>query len=408
MRIAQVSAAQTAGGAERVAVDMHESFLAAGHEAVLLTPRPDDDGGLAGVIGVDVHGKRSAVLRALSGVDARLARPWASWRRRRGYDDLHHPWTAGLLDLLPWVPDVLHLHNLHGGWFDLRCLSALSQRVPTVITLHDAFLLTGGAHFPCLADGVGGRVLRSNREQRIAAWSGAKLHVVAPSQWMLDRVVGSELEGAAASQDVIANGVDTEVFRPIEKTACRDYLGADWSGDGMNVLGVGLTGRRSATHKDPGNLVKAFGLLRSWFPGSRLWLLGGEGKRDERLDAPGVVQLPAVADRETLARFYGAADVVVHSASEDNHPLTVLEAMACGAAVVSTDQGGMLEQIDHERTGLLVPAGDAAAMAGALRGLLESSDRRAVLGAAALKQARDVFSRQRMAADYLALYGGVV
>src|SRR5262245_59012697 len=62
---------------------------------------------------------------------------------RCGYEDFNFPASWHLLDLPPERPDILHCHNLHGSYFDLRALPWLSQQVPVVLTLHDAWLLSG-------------------------------------------------------------------------------------------------------------------------------------------------------------------------------------------------------------------------------------------------------------------------
>ena len=68
-----------------------------------------------------------------------------------GLENFNFPGSRGLLCLMSPRPGVVHCHNLHGGYFDLRFLPKLSARVPTLLTLHDAWLLGGpSAHsFGC-------------------------------------------------------------------------------------------------------------------------------------------------------------------------------------------------------------------------------------------------------------------
>jgi len=54
--------------------------------------------------------------------------------RRLGREDFNFPGTHQLLRLLPGRPDIVHAHNLHGGYFDLRFLVPLSHQVPLILT----------------------------------------------------------------------------------------------------------------------------------------------------------------------------------------------------------------------------------------------------------------------------------
>ena len=60
-----------------------------------------------------------------------------------GREDFGFPHSRRVLDLVPQRPQILHCHNLHGGFFDLRALVHLSRQVPTVLTLHDEWAFTG-------------------------------------------------------------------------------------------------------------------------------------------------------------------------------------------------------------------------------------------------------------------------
>jgi glycosyltransferase involved in cell wall biosynthesis len=84
-----------------------------------------------------------------------------------------------------------------------------------------------------------------------------------------------------------------------------------------------------------------------------------------------------------VAALYGRHDVFVHFSDLDAFPYVVLEAQACGLPVIVNRDCGMLEQVEHERTGLIVDLSDRAAVETYLRTLRDSPETRARLGAAA-------------------------
>ena len=109
-------------------------------------------------------------------------------------------------------------------------------------------------------------------------------------------------------------------------------------------------------------------------------------------------------DPETVARFYQSADIYIHTARVDTFPTTVLEALACGTAVVASEVGGIPEQVVEGKTGFLVPVGDSHAMAERIICLLMDKDLRIKMGNAAAEDAADRFGLERMVRDYLAFY----
>ncbi|MEM8782834.1 MAG: glycosyltransferase [Planctomycetota bacterium] len=412
MKIAQVSFAETAGGAERVATDLHDGFLQAGHDAVLLTPRPDAASRRAGVIPIDLESGRGIVERTLRRIDRRLARPLSASRRRRGFDDPHHPWTARLLDALPWsaeATDILHLHNLHGGWFDLRQLGPLARRVPTVLTLHDAWLPLGGPHWPMHVDGWDADALAANHALRETAFADTPLTVVAPSRWMKgvwDRSPWSLRCGEAV---VIPNGIDLGRFRVDDDRNAGDLDLV--RGCGVVVLSVGLSGRGWPRHTEPERVFDVVKLLSDGPEPACVLNVGvpieipGNGME---LGACRLVQPGRVADRSRLAEMYRVADFLFHAVKEDNCPLTVLEALACGTPVVAPRVGGIPELVRDREHGRVYAPDDDAERVMALRAALEDRAAAQAWGRNAAEHARRHFDRRRMAEDYLALYAELI
>lgn len=181
---------------------------------------------------------------------------------------------------------------------------------------------------------------------------------------------------------------------------------------------VALLGRLSAW-KGQALLVEALGRPPLRDAGRSVVLLAGTAWRDDpalgvdlrrRAGELGVgdrVLLPGFVDRVGLV--YAAADVVaVPSTHPDPLPNAALEAAAAGCCVVAADHGGLREILDGGRTGVLVPPGDAGALARALAALQGDPGRRRRLGALAAEDAATRFSAGRLAERLGALYDGLV
>ena len=93
-----------------------------------------------------------------------------------------------------------------------------------------------------------------------------------------------------------------------------------------------------------------------------------------------------VISRQAIGEIYDRADIFVNASSLDNMPVSVLEAFASGTPVASTAPEGMNYLVDHGRTGLLSPPGDAAALAANILRLLRDPELSARVAAAAYQE----------------------
>jgi glycosyltransferase involved in cell wall biosynthesis len=111
------------------------------------------------------------------------------------------------------------------------------------------------------------------------------------------------------------------------------------------------------------------------------------------------------ADLETIVN---ELDVVICSSRNEGTPVALIEAMAAGVAVLSTEVGGVADLVTHGETGWLVPPGDPTAMAGAIRRLLAEPNLRARLAAAGQGVALDRHDVTRLIARIEQLYTGLI
>jgi glycosyltransferase involved in cell wall biosynthesis len=108
--------------------------------------------------------------------------------------------------------------------------------------------------------------------------------------------------------------------------------------------------------------------------------------------------------RGDLENVYGASDVFVLTSRNEGTPVALIEAMAAGVPSVSTDVGGVRDVVTGPQLGSLVPFGDAAALAEAVKELLESPDRKLDVGRAGRASVRDRFHASRLLDDIRTLY----
>jgi glycosyltransferase involved in cell wall biosynthesis len=116
-------------------------------------------------------------------------------------------------------------------------------------------------------------------------------------------------------------------------------------------------------------------------------------------------QVIMTGHRDDIERFYRASDIVVlASTKSESFGLVLVEAMACEKPVIATKVGGPLEIVEDGRTGLLVPPGDAFALADAISRLIKDATLRKEMGKAGAQRARQLFSDQRMGEDLAKVY----
>lgn len=204
----------------------------------------------------------------------------------------------------------------------------------------------------------------------------------------------------------VQKGVDAELFRP---------TGANLRAElGLSNRHVVLSVGRFVPIKNQALLIQAVAQMQSSDPSLHL-LLVGEGPEQaalrRRVDELGVSRMVTFAGyvpQESMAPYYRTADVFALSSDFDNSPNVVLEAMACGLPVVSTDVGGVADYVTTGRGGDLVARRNMIAMAGALGDWLSDAHRRREAGAYNRQRVIQEFTWRASAKRLLELYQSVL
>lgn len=291
--------------------------------------------------------------------------------------------TAAVAALVrEWAPDVVHAHALQTLGADLLA-EAGAAGVATVVTMHDLWwwcprlFLVDRDLQPCALDTRTSGCACA----RDAAWRAARAAalqpvlgrvdlVLTPSHVLRDVVVVNGLEPSRV--DVDENDVDVDVTAPPPDRGRADgpvrflYVGGDSPLKGSDVQ------------------LEAAAMLRR----HRGWMLTMHGVTEPRRRFGRRVRYVTFAPPYApgaAASVMAAADVlVIPSIARESYSLAAREALAAGCAVITSDCLGPEEVVEHDHNGLVVPTGDASALAAAMTTLIDDRQRLRRLQAGAL------------------------
>lgn len=278
--------------------------------------------------------------------------------------------AVGLIRGLAQEADVVHAHGLRAG--GLAVLALRRHDVPLAVTLHNALLAQGVSGSPV-------RAAYAVLERLVARGSDVVLGVSSDLESRLRELGASDVRHAVVPAPAALAASSTP-----ERT--RAELGLD-------ERAVVLCVARLAEQKGLPLLLDAVQLLTSGEPLERdlAVLVAGDGPLRERLAArieAEALPVRLLGWRDDVGDLLTVADVVVSSAVWEGQPIAVQQALQAGAAVVATDVGGTAE-VTHDAA-LLVPGGDAPALAAGVRRLLTDARAREELRARARHRATEL------------------
>ena len=315
-------------------------------------------------------------------------------------------------------PDIVHLFWVTSGFFRIETLKKFKQ--PIVWTLHDMWPFTGGCHY----DNECGKfrqscgncpVLHSERERDLSrriwsrkkkAWEGVPIVVVATSHWLADMARASSLFRDQRIE-VIPNGLDTEIYKPMDKVTARAAYNLPQD---KHLLLFSAFGATSDKRKGNQFLVQALEKMSQLGWGTKTELVVIGASRPENPPALGmkVHYMGLFHDEISQVLLYSAADVVVAPSMQENLSNTVMESLACGTPVVAFDIGGMPDMIDHQANGYLAKPFDPDDLAAGICWALEDGARHLSLSRRARQTVMERYELKAVSQRYLALYQSIL
>jgi len=325
------------------------------------------------VAGVEAPGEASMLpLARAKGVDPVILRELARELDPQG--DL-----VALLKLYrvfrAWRPDIVETHTAKAG--TLGRIAALLAGVPVRVHVFHGHVLSG--YFGPLKTRAFVEIER--------ALSRITTRIVTLGEAQRRDILGFGI-GAPETVVSVPLGLDLAPFASIGRHTgtLRTELRA--AGVSQSSLLFGIVGRLAPIKRHDVFLMAAR-LVLDEVPNARFVIVGdGEGRDALEAQTRDLGIAPRVhflgwRENATLPSIYADLDVVVNTSDNEGMPVSLIEAMAAGLPVVATDVGSTSSVVEHDRTGFLVTAGDAPAVAASCRRLAQDSELRARMGSAA-------------------------
>lgn len=309
--------------------------------------------------------------------------------------------------------DLLHLHWVTGEMLSIADIGKLQK--PLVWTMHDMWPFCGAEHYtadhrwvegysannrPSLETGFD--INRWVWERKLRHWSHP-ISIVAPSRWMADCVKKSALM-KNWPLTVIPNCLDTELWRPVDKTVARKILGLPAD---VPLLLFGAIRGSSDPRKGFDLLRCSLRELQGEFSGLEL-VIFGQSSPEFAPDLGFPVHYAGhLHDSVSLVLLYSAANAIIVPSRLESFGQTASEAHACGTPVVAFDVGGLADIVEHKKTGYLSRPFDTKDLASGIRWVLSHNNQKS-LGQNARSRALTLFSSTVIAKRYSEVYGAAV
>lgn len=314
--------------------------------------------------------------------------------------------------------DIINIHLINEGFINIKSIKKLYSK-KIVWTLHDMWLFTGGCYysngckkyqnncFDCqyYLGNNGENYTTKNQKLKIDILKNLDVTIVTCSTW---------LEKCARSSKIlqnrriltIPNGVDINIYKPINKKEAKKYFGIS---DNKKIILFGAMNSISDKRKGYDYLKKALLNLneKNKIKNCELVVFGTDQIGTQKLNTLTIKSVGSLRDDYSLALLYSAADIFVGPSLEEAFGQTFIESMACETPILAFDSTGPDDIITHKVDGYLAKNSSVDELELGIEWLLNNNNEN-ILGINARKKVKEKFSLEIIAEKYSTLYKEII
>ena len=408
MKVLLVSNYDIKGGAARASYRLHKGLQNMGvNSQILVGSKSSND--------ENVRLRPTKLADKFKGIRAKLNRLPLKVYPKLGQVIFSPQWVPDSLasEVGKINPDVINLHWVCEGYMQIETLPKFNK--PIVWTLHDMWAFTGGCHYsencdryldacgacPQLHSTKDADISRWIWQRKAQSWQNLDMTLVTPSNWLAECAKSSSLLKKYPVK-VIANGLDAEVYKPLNRPQVRYSLNLPQNKHLVLFGAMQGTGDR---WKGFPLLVPALQRLsKSGWQDKIELLVFGSSQPENPIDVGFKTHYLGRLEDECLAKVYAAADVMVVPSRYEAFGQTASEALACGTPVVAFDVTGLKDIVDRQQNGYLAKPYETEDLARGIAWVLEDPDRHQKLCRSARVKVEEKFTLQVQARAYNNLY----
>lgn len=401
MKVVQINAVYGYGSTGRIVKELGEEMDKRGIENYIFHSGKKNELSKTVFIGNKIDQKMHAVCSRITGKQAYFS----------------YLSTLKLIGQLKKIsPDIVHLHNLHSNYINLKLLLKylINNNIATVITLHDCWFYTGKCahytlkqcykwqtgcnHCPQLKEYNKSWFLDSTlkmwKDKKDLFASISRLAVIGVSDWITNEAKKSYLKNASIIKRIY-NWIDLDVFFLHTSNIREKY---NIPADKKIILSVGSGWDENSEKFN--DIIKLSKMIDN---NTNIVLVGG-GIRNNIL-TPNIIHIDYIADISELSDIYSMADVYVHLSREDSFGKVVAEAIACGTPAIVYNSTALPELV-NTGCGIVVRCGDINAVKKAIDEIF--SNGKNVYTANCINSARRLFNKDDLLSDTINVYTDLI